>query len=111
MNVKLRVSINKNCELTIELPEERDLKEALLKVSPFMWLPKKCGICQSEKVGLSTKTDKKSEYIFVSVRCFDCGAEAQFGERKNPKGALFLKQWAEAYGGGQRNAPPEENDQ
>ena len=110
MNVKLRVSINKNCELTIELPEERDLKEALLKVSPFMWLPRKCGMCQSERVGLQTKTDKKSEYIFVAVRCSDCGAEAQFGERKNPKGALFLKKWEEAYGGGQRSTSAEDSE-
>lgn len=110
MNVKLRVSINKNCELTIELPEERDLKEALLKISPFMWLPRKCGMCQSERVGLQTKTDKNSEYIFVAVSCADCGAEAQFGERKNPKGALFLKKWKEAYGGGQRSNGAENDE-
>ncbi len=94
MKIGIRKKINATTELNIEFDDERDLKESLLKITPFLNLPQSCGLCKSSNISLQarkTKDDKGQEFIYVEAFCKDCFAKKSFGEYVQPKGALFLK--------------------
>ncbi len=98
MKIGIKKKLNATTELSIEFDEERDLKEAILKATPFINLPSSCGLCHSENISLQarkTKDDKGQEFIYVEAFCKACFAKKNFGEYLQPKGALFLKgDWA-----------------
>ncbi len=99
MNLKVTKALSKTLKIEIDFTDERDLKEALLKATPFMQIPYKCGLCESERITLQAKTDSNNEYIFPQMYCFECGATKPMGERKSPKGALFWKKWEPKFEG------------
>lgn len=93
MEVIVTKKVNATTTLTIKFDEERDLKEALLKATPFMQLKGVCGSCGDDKVDLQARQTKDGQYIYVELVCQKCRARQTFGEYKTPKGALFLKKW------------------
>jgi hypothetical protein len=109
MKIGIRKKVNPTTELFIEFDEERDLKEAILKATPFINLPSTCGLCHSDNISLQarkTKDDKGQEFIYVEAFCKACFAKKSFGEYVQPKGALFLKgDWNKYV---PKNQPPEE---
>ncbi len=80
----------------IKLDNERDLKEAIVKATPFIEFSGKCGKCGKENVIIKGRPTKEG-FIYIEVFCRDCKAKQPFGEYKEPKGALFLKAWEDAY--------------
>jgi DNA-directed RNA polymerase subunit RPC12/RpoP len=99
MNLRVIKQLNKTTRLEIEFTDERDLKEALLKATPFMQIPYKCGKCGSDNVVFQARRTKEGDYIYPEVFCFDCRAKRPMGEYKNPKGALFFKKWEDPFNG------------
>lgn len=99
MNLKVRKTLNATTTIEVEFTDEKDLKEAILKATPFMEIPSKCGKCGSSNVVFQARNTKGGEYIYPEVYCFDCKCKKTMGEYKNPKGVLFFKQWEDAYQG------------
>jgi len=94
MDITVTKKINCTTQLTIKFDGEQDLKEALLKATPFMQLKAVCGICQNDKdIELRARQTKDGQYIYVELYCPKCKSKQEFGEYKQPKGALFLKKW------------------
>jgi len=95
MELELTKKINPTTNLKIRI-DEKDLKEAFLKLTPFMQISGKCGLCKSENVSIQarkTKDKEGDEFIYLEVYCKDCRARQNIGEYKSPKGCLFLKKW------------------
>ena len=93
MEITVTKKINCTTQLSIKFDGEKDLKEALLKATPFMQLEGTCGICGDDKVKLQARQTKDGQYIYVELYCPKCKARQSFGEYKSPKGTLFLKKW------------------
>jgi len=93
MEITVTKKINCTTQLSIKFDGEKDLKEALLKATPFMQLEGACGICGDDKVKLQARQTKDGQYIYVELYCPKCKARQSFGEYKSPKGTLFLKKW------------------
>ncbi len=93
MEVSVTKKISPTAEITIKFDDERDLKEAFLKATPFLQIDtcSKSGndniIIQARK----TKDDKGAEFIYLELYCKTCHDKKSFGEYLSPKGALFLK--------------------
>jgi len=94
MEIIVHKKINPTTQISIKFDGERDIKEALLKATPFMGLKGECGLCHSDQVDLQARQTKNGQYIYIEMVCRKCGAQQQFGEYKTPKGALFLKRWS-----------------
>jgi hypothetical protein len=88
-------------KFTIEFDNERDLKEAIIKATPFMEMSGKCGKCGSEDVYLKGRP-VKGGFQYVELYCRKCHCKQGFGEYKDVKGALFLKEWTDAYTGSEK---------
>jgi len=97
MEITVSKKINPTTQISIKFDEETDLKEALLKATPFMQMSGTCGACGDDKVILQARQTKDGKYIYVELYCPKCKAKQQFGEYKQPKGALFLKGKWEKY--------------
>ena len=97
MNVKVVKKINPTTQIQIEFTEERDLKEAMLKASPFINMHTTCGKCHGDNLSLRARNTKGGEFIYIEQVCLDCRAQRSMGEYKSPKGALFFKQWQDPY--------------
>lgn len=93
MEITVNKKINCTTQLSIKFDGEKDLKEALLKATPFMQLEGICGICGDDKIKLQARQTKDGQYIYVELYCPKCKARQSFGEYKSPKGTLFLKKW------------------
>lgn len=105
MDIEVNKRINDSTTVKFSFKDERDLKEAILKVVPLIYSDTKCGRCSSVDVGITAnkaKDEKGAEFIFVKNVCRKCGASQNFGEYVTPKGTLFVKrEWVE------RKAKPE----
>jgi hypothetical protein len=114
MIISLTKKINSNTQIRIDLDDEKDMKEAFLKLTPFMQMSGVCGLCQSEVSIQARKTRDKDgdEYIYLELYCKKCHARQNFGEYKQPKGALFLKKWEkyEPKSNNIQEAPADEED-
>ena len=97
MEISVTKKLNSNTTFTIRLDDEKDLKEAFLKLTPFIQI-NRCGACASENISIQarkTKDKTGDEFIYLELYCKDCMAKRGFGEYKQPKGALFSKgEWA-----------------
>ena len=93
MDLTVRKQINSTTEIEVKFKDERDLKEAILKATPFMQASGQCGLCNSTNIGLQGRVTKEEGYLYAEFYCKDCGARQSFGEYKAVKGALFLKRW------------------
>lgn len=99
MNVKVLKRINPTTQIEVEFTDERDVKEAVLKATPFLQIPTKCGHCGSDNISFGARNTKGGEFIYVEVYCYDCRWRKPTGEYKSPKGAIFFKKWEAPYGG------------
>ena len=93
MELQVTKKLNASTTFSIKLTDERDLKEALLKLTPFIQIDK-CGLCKSEEIIIQarkTKDTKGGEFIYAELVCKKCRAKRNFGEYLQPKGTLFLK--------------------
>ncbi len=102
MDITVTKRINPTTQITIKFDGERDLKEAVLKATPFMQLSEKCGCCGSDDITLQARPTHNSEFTYLEMTCRKCHAQQSFGEYKTPKGAFFLKPW-------KKYIPKEEN--
>src|SRR3990167_6620737 len=93
MELQVTKKLNASTTFSIKLTDGGDLKEALLKLTPFMQIDR-CGLCKSEEITIQarkTKDKKGAEFIYAELVCKKCNAKRNFGEYLQPKGALFLK--------------------
>jgi hypothetical protein len=100
MEVSVNKRLNETTSITIKLDDEKDLKEAFLKLTPFLQMNGKCGLCNSDNISIQarkTKDKEGDEFIYLELYCKKCHAKQGFGEYKQPKGALFLKGGWEIY--------------
>ena len=97
MEIKVIKTVNSTTRLEISFPDEKDIKEAILKITPFMQLHYRCGKCNSENVIFQARNTKGGEFIYPEQYCFDCKARRPMGEYKTPKGVLFFKKWEDPY--------------
>ena len=66
--------------------------DLIKQVHQFGQLPNKCGHCSSEDLMLEHRTAGDSaEYDYLHLKCRECGAKADLGQTKNPKGGIFFK--------------------
>lgn len=68
-----------------------DVKEDILRVSWLTNAPEVCGLCNSPKLILHSRSVNQGEFTFAEFQCSDCLAKVSLGEHKSPKGALFVK--------------------
>ena len=95
MDLKVIKQVSKSIRVEANFTDERDIKEALLKLKFFKDIPYVCGICHSEnidplnirKVKVKEGKNAGQEFMYVEAYCFDCKAKRQTG------GALFWKKW------------------
>ncbi len=93
MDICVTKKLNATTQLTIKFDGERDIKEALLKATPFMQLRGTCGLCGKDNTEFRARQTPDGKYIYIEQACLDCGAQQTFGEYKAPKGAFYLKKW------------------
>lgn len=93
MELIVNKKLNATTSICIKFDGERDVKDALLKATPFMQMKMRCGFCNSDDVELQARQTKDSKFIYVELACRKCNAKLQFGEYNLPRGALYLKQW------------------
>ena len=94
MEVSVSKRLNDKTSITVKFDDEKDLKEAFLKLTPFLQMSGRCGLCKKENVTIQarkTKDKEGDEFIYLELYCKDCHAKQGFGEYKQPKGALFIK--------------------
>jgi hypothetical protein len=92
--MKIKVTKQINATTSAEfLIEGTDLRDTLLKATPFLTLPDSCGECQSKDIVLEARVSKDKQYIFPQVSCTRCKARMAFGEYKGLNSTFFLKQW------------------
>jgi len=87
--------------------EAKDIVDLMNLISPFSQ-GTRCGaykpdggVCNSRNVAIDHRVAKGKEengtagqsFDFYSIKCLDCGAEAQLGEYQNKSG-FYLKNWA-----------------
>jgi hypothetical protein len=99
MNLKVRRQLNCKTWIEAEFTDEKDLKEAILKATPFLEMPEFCEKCKSTNLVFHARNTKGGEFIYPEVLCLACKCKKPMGEYKNPKGALFFKQWEDPYKG------------
>lgn len=101
MDLKVVKQVNSTTRIELNLTDERDLKEAILKASWLIELPYKCGQpnCGSKNIKFSARLCKteKGDFIYPEIYCFDCRSKKPMGEYQTPKGALFFKKWEDPY--------------
>jgi DNA-directed RNA polymerase subunit RPC12/RpoP len=100
MEFKVVKQINKTTRIELNLTDERDIKEAILKVGWLLEMPYKCGKCGSENIKFSARkaSKDKTEYVFPEIYCFDCKAKRPMGEYDGVgKGGIFFKKWEDPY--------------
>lgn len=88
MSIKATVKVGA-CNVSLEADNPVDL---IKRVSQFTQLPKKCGHCNSDTLSLMHRTAGNSdEYDYYFLKCDDCGAQGDLGQKKAPKGDIFFR--------------------
>lgn len=105
MKLTITRKLNPTTNFSIEFDNERDLKEAIIKATPFMEFSGKCGKCGSDDIYIKGRP-VTGGFQYVEIYCRKCHAKQPMGDYKDIKGALFLKQWEEPYSG-QKKEPEE----
>ena len=52
---------------------------------------KECGMCRSTNLELSAHVTPKEKHEYTYVRCMDCKATLNFGQRKDDKNMFYLR--------------------
>ena len=66
--------------ITLEIDEGKDM-ETLSKAIVLPSYPKKCSLCQSKAVGLTSNKDKDGN-VYINAVCYECGGKAKLGQYK-----------------------------
>lgn len=85
-NIQIKLNARTTISLAVQGGDERDIIKAI-----SFWdndVPKKCGLCGSDNIGLSHRTAQS--YDFYECNCRDCGGVFGFGQKKDQTG-LFPK--------------------
>jgi hypothetical protein len=89
MSTKANIKIGSNCSIQLDADNPVDLIKA---ASQFTQLPSKCGHCESLDLSFMHRTAGNSdEYDYLHLKCGDCGAQCDIGQKKVPKGDIFFK--------------------
>ena len=86
MKISIQEQIGKSF-LTFEVDGDT-LKEALAAASFYtsrLNTPKKCALCESEDLVLTSYTTKEEGFLYVKIRCNACNAASTLGEGKDKK--------------------------
>jgi hypothetical protein len=94
MEVTVTKTFQNGVSLQIRFNEGDDLREALIRATPFINLDTECGCCGSNDLSIQARITKEG-FHYVEQICKQCWARRAFGEYKEPKGAFFIKgEWA-----------------
>ena len=88
MQFKVKMKLNDMTE--IEAISEGKISNAIKQLGALLEFDGKCGLCNSKKITLNSRTAKG--YEFTEFTCIDCGAKRSFGFNKEGDGT-FLKPW------------------
>ena len=108
MSIKANIKVG---GATIQI--ESDTQAGLIEAAGF-WgdCPGKCGNCQSPNIHFFSRTPGGN--LYVGMKCHDCNHSLNFGQNKEPKGNLYIKQdepWNPPYQGGNRDDSPRQNQE
>ena len=97
MSIKANIKVG---GATIQI--ESDTQAGLIEAAGF-WgdCPDKCGNCKSPNIHFFSRTPGGN--LYVGMKCHDCNHSLNFGQNKEPKGNLYIKQdepWQPPYQGG-----------
>ena len=83
------IQVGANCTVTLDAENPVDL---IKKAAQFTQLPTKCGHCSSRDLSFMHRTaGDADEYDYLHLKCDDCGAQCDLGQKKAPKGDVFFK--------------------
>jgi hypothetical protein len=89
MSIKANIKIGSGCTVQLDASNPVDLIKG---VSQFSQLPTKCGHCESANLGFMHRTaGDADEYDYLHLKCNECGAQCDIGQKKAPKGDIFFK--------------------
>jgi len=88
MKINITKKIGK-ATLTFQVEGEKE-RDTLFKASGFTTIPEQCGLCKGENIVLDG--NEAEGYLFIKIKCLDCGGRSQMGERKDGM-AIFWKAW------------------
>jgi hypothetical protein len=85
---RVKVNLHPRVQVEVEADSPKELVQALADFGEVLqaW---SCGKCESTLVGWSHRTAGGHE--FYGLRCFACGAQADFGQLKDGRGLFFKR--------------------
>mgnify|MGYP003131500501 FL=1 len=89
MSLKANIRIGDKCSIVVEAADPVDL---IKRASQFTQLPQKCGHCVSDNLSFMHRTAGGSdEFDYLHVKCNECGAQCDLGQKKKPLGDIFFR--------------------
>jgi hypothetical protein len=89
MSIKANIKVGGSTTIQVEGETPIDIIKG---ASQFTQLPRKCGHCGSTDLGFMHRSaGDAGEYDYLHLKCGECGAQADLGQTKSPKGGVFFK--------------------